>query len=57
MTSKTYKKKAGEIIKKYRIEKGLSQQEIANQLGKDRSTYTYYELGKVSISIDTLPNS
>lgn len=38
----------------FRKEDGSTQQEIANILGIDRSTYAYYELGKTEPSIKKL---
>ena len=42
--------KISEKIKILRTKSGVTQQHIASILGVDRSTYTYYELGK------TIPN-
>lgn len=42
--------KISEKIKILRTKSGVTQQHIASILGVDRSTYTYYELGK------TVPN-
>ena len=42
--------KIGEKIKILRTKFGLTQQEVADALKIERSTYTYYELGK------TIPN-
>lgn len=41
-------------IKRLRENAGLTQQEIADLLNIDRSTYAYYETGKTSPSINTL---
>ena len=41
-----------DIIRKLRKEKGLTQQQVADYLGIDRSTYTYYESGRSKLSID-----
>ncbi len=38
----------GARLRKYRIENGYSQNHIANILGIERSTYTYYEVGKTT---------
>lgn len=46
----TDKKALAENLKKYRQKCGLSQEQTANKLHIDRSTYSYYEMGK------TLPN-
>lgn len=43
-----------ESLKKVRKEHKLTQQDIADVLGIDRSTYTFYETGKTSPSITTL---
>lgn len=43
-----------ESLKKVRKEHKLTQQDIADVLGVDRSTYTFYETGKTSPSIQTL---
>ena len=36
----------GDNLKKARLERGMTQVEIANQLGIDKSTYSGYESGK-----------
>lgn len=41
-------------IKILRIKSGYSQQLLADILGVTRSSYTYYELGKVSLNISKL---
>ena len=43
-----------ESLKKVRKEHKLTQQDIADVLGIDRSTYTFYETGKTSPSVPTL---
>ena len=43
-----------ETIRKLRKERGLTQQQIADQLGVDRSTYAYYEGGRSRLSVDVL---
>ena len=43
-----------ESLKKVRKEHKLTQQDIADVLGVDRSTYTFYETGKTYPSIATL---
>lgn len=43
-------------LKRLRNTYELSQQDIANKLGIDRSTYTYYETGKNEPSINMLSN-
>lgn len=37
-----------------RIQSNLTQRQMADELGINRSTYTYYELGKCSPSLDTI---
>ena len=39
---------------KLRKEKDLTQQQLANHLGIDRSTYAYYESGRSKLSIDVV---
>ena len=41
-------------LKELRLERGLSQADIATMLGLDRSSYTYYELGKSQPTLHTL---
>ena len=41
-------------IKKYREEKGLSQTELANELGYDRSTVAKWENGSLKPFAETL---
>ena len=41
----------GRNLKRLRLERGLSQQQVGDGLGVQRSTYTYMETGK------TLPNA
>lgn len=43
-----------ENLKRVRKEHKMTQQDIADVLGIDRSTYTFYETGKTSPSIATL---
>lgn len=43
-----------ENIKKLRKESGYTQQEIADLLNIDRSTYSYYEIGKIKPDVDTV---
>jgi len=40
-----------EIIRKLRKERGLTQQQVADHLGIDRSTYAYYESGHSKVGI------
>ncbi len=42
------------MLKKIRLGCGFTQKQIADVLGVDRSTYTYYEIGKTSPDIKTL---
>lgn len=44
----------GERLKKLRNEKGISQQEFADRLKINRSTYARYELGKTQPDFETL---
>ena len=43
-----------EIIKKLRKSCGYTQKEVADILGVDRSTYAYYESGRIKPDIDTI---
>lgn len=43
-----------EMIRKLRENSGLTQQQVADVLNIDRSTYAYYEIGKTSPSINTM---
>ena len=43
-----------EIIRKLRKERGLTQQQVANYLNLDRSTYAYYESGRTRMNIDVI---
>ncbi len=36
----------GERLRSLRIEKGLTQKQVSDALGIERSTYTYYEVGR-----------
>lgn len=51
MPSKT---KLGELLKRYRTNCMLTQQQVADALNINRTTYTYYETGKTEPSIETL---
>ena len=44
----------GDSLRRLREKSGYTQQQIANVLNIDRSTYSYYELGKTSPDISTL---
>jgi len=41
-----------ETIRKLRRERDLTQQQVAEYLGIDRSTYAYYESGRSRLNID-----
>lgn len=41
-------------LKEERKRAGFTQEEVADYLGTDRSTYTYYESGKIKIPLDVL---
>ena len=43
-----------EKIRELRKEKGLTQQQVANHLNLDRSTYAYYESGRSRLNIDVV---
>ena len=43
-----------DAIRKLRKERGLTQQQIADHLNIDRSTYAYYESGRTRLSIDVM---
>jgi len=43
-----------EIIRKLRKERGLTQQQVADYMQIDRSTYAYYESGRTRINIDVV---
>ena len=44
----------GERLREHRVRLGLTQQEVAEKLDFDRSTYSYYEIGRITPSIETL---
>ncbi len=44
----------GDRLKKARLDCGLTQQQVADLLGIDRSSYTYYETGKSKVTTQTL---
>lgn len=44
----------GKLLKMYRKNCLLTQQQVADALNINRTTYTYYEIGKTEPSIDTL---
>lgn len=41
-------------MRELRVERKLSQDKVAEELGVSRSTYTYYETGKTTPSVYTL---
>ena len=41
-------------VKQLRIKQGLSQQQLADRMGCNRSTIWRYENGKINLSLDTL---
>jgi len=43
-----------DTIRKLRREKELTQQQVADYLGIERSTYAYYESGRTRLNIDVL---
>ena len=43
-----------EIIRKLRKERSLTQQQLADRLSLDRSTYAYYESGRSKLNIDVV---
>ncbi|HZK39152.1 MAG TPA: helix-turn-helix transcriptional regulator [Clostridia bacterium] len=43
-----------QMLKMLRLNNRMTQKQVANLLNVDRSTYTYYETGKIKPSIDTL---
>ena len=43
-----------QLIKKARKQSGYTQRQVADLLGVDRSTYAYYELGKIKPDIKTI---
>ncbi len=49
-------KELGERIKELRIERGLSQKQLADKIGVATNTISQYENGKSKTSIDVLAN-
>lgn len=41
-------------LREIRTMRGMTQQQVAEKLGVDRSTYTYYETGKTNVDVKTL---
>lgn len=54
MANKTLLKKLGKQIKKLRLEKGLSQAELANEIGKDQQSIQRLEAGNINPSFEYL---
>lgn len=52
--SKILDKKLGEVLKTIRVDRNLSQQDVADRLSTSRASISFYELGKRSIDIETL---
>lgn len=48
------KMQLNEVLRKIRKSRHMSQQKVADILGIDRSTYSYYETGKSELDIKTL---
>lgn len=46
--------KLGELLRYYRNRSNLTQQQVSDLMGINRTTYTYYETSKTEPSIDTL---
>ena len=44
----------GSLLRKYRESCGYTQKQVANALNIDRSTYTYYELGKNNLNVSVI---
>ncbi len=44
----------GESLKRVRKEHNFRQKEIAEAIGVDRSTYSFYEIGRTNPSVETL---
>ena len=49
-------KELGDKIKELRIERGLSQKQLADKIGVAANTVSQYESGKSKTSIDVLAN-
>jgi len=43
-----------ETVRRLRKENGLTQQQLADYLQVDRSTYSYYESGRTKLSIEVM---
>ena len=46
----------GSRLRAQRVKFGITQQEVADMLKVDRSTYSYYETGRTAPSIESLYN-
>ena len=42
------------VVRRLRKESGMTQQQLADYLHVDRSTYAYYESGRTKLSIDVM---
>lgn len=51
--SKEFNRQLGKILKQKRIEAKLTQQQVADTIGRERSAYTYYETGRSAVDIET----
>ncbi len=49
-----YRENFCQMLRMARTAVNQSQQEVANVLGVNRATYTYYELGRTTPDLDTL---
>jgi transcriptional regulator with XRE-family HTH domain len=49
----TFNEYVGAAIRQARIDKGYSQQKVADKIGVTRGAYSQYETGKNSISMET----
>lgn len=54
MISEEQKNTICQRVRELRRDHGYSQRELAGMLGLERSSYAYYELGRVQVSIDVL---
>ena len=51
--SKEFNRKVGEVLQRIRKEKRLTQQQVADRIGRERSAYGYYETGRTAVDIET----
>ena len=49
-----FSKKVGLIVRELRIERGLSQSQLADRMGIERSRVARLELGQTAINVDLL---